>query len=154
MIGAYKVHAEVDQDSNNYYRWYMSVYDLGRHVGDLKTLSSHYYWVQSLTNSDVYGRWEFAHRIREGWVLGEGDEALNISTHGNIPTLNDAYDGTSDSDTRRGSYAGFIGGLYHIEAYTNLSLNVIGVQNSDIHPKPSQVTEYHTFELEGDEGPN
>ena len=79
---------------------------------------------------------------------------MNISIDGNIPPLNDAYDGTSDSDTRRGSYADFAAGLYHVEAYTNLSLNVVGVLNSDIAPKPSKVVEYHTFELEGDEEPN
>ena len=54
MVGAYKVHAAVNQDSNDYYHWYMSVYDVGRDVGDRKTVSSHYYWVQSLTNRDVY----------------------------------------------------------------------------------------------------
>ena len=153
-VGAYKVHADVDEGRNTYFTWYMSVYDVGRFVGNLETLSRHYYWVQSLSSRNVFGRWEFAHRIRKGWGLGQGDEMLNISIDGNINTLYQAHDGTSDSDTRIGSYAGYPEGKYHIEAYTNLSLNVVGVTASNINPKPSKAVEYDTFKLTGEEVPN
>ena len=149
-VGAYTVHADHRADRNNFVQWYFGVNDVRLLPTCLKTNSYHYYWVHALSNQSVWVRWEFAHRVRDGWVLGAGGESINISIDGNINTLNHQHHTTSDSGYRRASYADLDPGLYHIEAYTLLDISVTG-EGSAVNER---AVEYHKFQLTGEEEPN
>ena len=131
VVGAYTVHADhksgkFEDDDGAYVQWYFGVNDVRAMPGSLQTNSYHYYWFQALSSRSVWGRWEFSHRVREGWNLGKGPVSIDISIDGNVKTLNHKHHTDSDSDYRRASYAGLPEGDYHIDAYTLLDLSVTG----------------------------
>ena len=125
-IAVYTAYADHRADRNDYVQWYYGVNDVRGLPGELETNSYHYYWFQALTGRSVRGRWEFSHKIREGWNLGVGPIVIDISIHGDVKTVNQTHHTDSKSGCRRTSYAGLMPGKYHIDAYTLLDLSVTG----------------------------
>ena len=155
LIGAlrtYTVHAVGRSGATPEVEWELSVYDVGRYVGNLETVSSHFYWVRARSTKNVSGTWEFAHRIHKGWDKGKGEEKANASIHGALRNMstNSRYQSDTKTRTRRASYAGFEAGKYHVYAYTLLNVLVEGADNPDI----PQLDEFDTFRLNGMEEPN
>ena len=65
-VGAYTVHADHKDGQNDSAQWYVGVNDVRAVPSSQITNSYHYYWFQALSTWSVWGRWEFAHKIREG----------------------------------------------------------------------------------------
>ena len=69
IVGIYTVYAEHKSGRTDDAQWYYGVNDVRALPGLLKTNSYHYYWFQALGSKNLWGRWEFSHRVREGWAL-------------------------------------------------------------------------------------
>lgn len=153
--GVYAVHAQVNRDQTDYVKWYYRVYDVGILPGELKSSSKHEYRVTALSSKQVWGTWEFAHKIHKGWVKGAGEvvPGTDVSVDGHFETVSGNGDYTTEDPafrTRKASYAGVVAGKYHVYAYTRLNINVTGEGNA-VNEKED---DSHTFKLEGDEEPN
>ena len=126
VVGAYTVHADHKADQNDYVQWYFGVNDVRAVPSSQITNSYHYYWFQALSTRSVWGRWEFSHKIREGWNLGKGPIAIDISIDGNVKTQSRPHHSDSKSGYRQFDYTVLAEGKYHIDAYTLLDLSVTG----------------------------
>ncbi len=148
--GIYTVHAVPPKSGSTVdVAWYIYVYNVGLLTDTMDTNSGHYYKVRRRSSRNVSGTWEFAHKIREGWVLGAGAvvPGKDASIDGHI-FLN-ARKGTQSKRSSRGTtYSDMMPGMYNIEAYTSISLQVPGKGNV----AQAKVTDHHRFEL-GGEGP-
>lgn len=129
--------------SNKYVAWYISVYDVGL-TNDMKTKSSHYFKVRRRGDKNVSGVWEFAHKIRTGWVLGSGAvvPGKDVGTDGHI-SLTARKTTQSKRDSRGVTYADLDDGRYYVEAYTRISLQVSGEGTV----AQAKVTDYHQFSI-------
>lgn len=123
--------------------WYIYVYDVRLLTGLMDTNSSHYFKVRRRGSKNVSGTWEFAHKIREGGVLGSG---------GVVPGKDDGTDGhvflnarkttQFKRDSRGVTYADMDEGNFYVEAYTRISLQVSGKTVAQ-----DKVTDYHKFKI-------
>ena len=132
--------------SNEFVAWYIYVYDVGL-TSDMKTKSSHYYKVRRRGDKNVSGAWEFAHKIRRGWVLGSGGvvPGTDVGTDGHI-FLTARKTTQSKRDSRGVSYADIPAGMFYVEAYTRISLQVSGSTVAQ-----AKVTDYHQFSIDEEE---
>ena len=154
-VGTYAVHAQVNQGKNDYVKWYYRVYDVRILPGQLKSNSKHEYRVTALSSKQVWGTWEFAHKIHKGWVKGAGAvvPGTDVSVDGHFETVSGNGDYTTEDPayrTRKASYADLDAGKYHVYAYTRLNINVTGEGNAVNEKEDAS----HNFRLEGDEDPN
>ena len=127
VAGVCAVHAVPPKSgSNEFVAWYIYVYDVGL-TSDMKTKSSHYYKVRRRGDKNVSGAWEFAHKIRRGWVLGSGGvvPGTDVGTDGHI-FLTARKTTQSKRDSRGVTYDDLDNGKYYVEAYTRISLQVSG----------------------------
>ena len=107
--------------------WYIYVYDVRLLTDRMDTNSSHYFKVRRRGSKNVSGTWEFAHKIREGWVIGSGAvvPGKDVGTDGHISLT--ARKTTQSKRSSRGvTYSDMPGGKFYIEAYTSISLQVPG----------------------------
>ena len=143
VAGVCAVHAVPPKSgSNEFVAWYIYVYDVGL-TSDKKTKSSHYYKVRRRGDKNVSGVWEFAHKIREGWVLGSGAVVRGKDDGIDGHILLTARKKTQFKRTSRGvSYADMDVGRYYVEAYTRISLQVPGERTVQ-----AKVTDYHRFKI-------